>query len=195
MTRYYPEIPCPEVYKEEEVSKQLWNQTNMMLCPDLGNNTINLQGGDHNMDVVSDQTFFFVIDSCEHFSNRTKQKDCKTQAETDEIISRLVIEIKLITEFFSVKTYLGNDMKMQHEIARHRMQLSPISYDRRTYTISQTKVTLKNNYSYNFASAGGIKEVYYDASYTMGNLFLPTQRDMTTKSPYDSPLSIQFIQS
>ena len=144
------------------------------------------------MDVVADQSFFFVIDSCEHFQNITKQTDCKTQAETDAVISQMIVELKIITEFFSVQTYLGNDYKMSPEISRHRLQLSPISYDRRYYTVQKTNVLLKNNYSYNFESFGGITEDFYDVLYEGGNLFLPTQRDMTTSSPYDSPLSIQF---
>ena len=84
---YYQEKPCSEVYKEGDLSPQKWGAVKRMMCPDMGNSTLSLQGGDHNQDVVADQTFFFVIDSCEHFQNITKQKDCKTQAETDAVMS------------------------------------------------------------------------------------------------------------
>ena len=63
--------PCSEVYDEEHVSPQLWNQVHYMMCSDIGNGTMKVQGGDANLDVIADQTFFFVVDSCEHFANVT----------------------------------------------------------------------------------------------------------------------------
>ena len=79
---------------------------------------------------------------------------------------------------------------MSPEITRIRMQLSPIAYDRRMYTLLKTHHTLKDSYIYNFETMGGIKEDEYDVNYEGGSVYLPTQRDMKTKSPLDSPLSI-----
>ena len=80
---------------------------------------------------MADETWFFVIDSCEHFQPMTNFTDCKTQAETDAILSSLVIETKLLTQFFSPVTYNENDSKMSMDIQQHRIQLSPVTYDRR----------------------------------------------------------------
>jgi len=103
-----------------------------MMCPDIpANETLQLQGGDHNRDVLADETWFFVIDSCEHFQNITNNTDCKTQAETDAILSNLVIETKILTQFFSPVTYGENDSKMSMDLDTQRIQLSPVTYDRR----------------------------------------------------------------
>ena len=136
-----------------------------------------------------------MVDSCEHFANITGKKNCKKQSETDEVMSDLILELKIFTQFFAPKTYLANDMTLSPDISYQRMQLSPIAYNRITYTVAQTKVSFKNSYIYNFASAGGIKEVVYSVVYSFSNVFLPTMRDMTTMSPYDSPLSVQFTQA
>jgi hypothetical protein len=69
-----------------------------MMCPDIpANKTLEVRGGDHNMDVIADSTWFFVIDSCEHFQPITNYTDCKTQSETDVILSNLIIETKILT--------------------------------------------------------------------------------------------------
>ena len=85
---------------------------------------------------------------------------------------------------------------MQHDIQRSRIQLSPISFDRRSYSVAKFNINLKNSYVYNFAGAGGINEVAYAATLSSSTLFLPPNRNsMLTYSPYDSPLSIQFMQA
>jgi len=85
---------------------------------------------------------------------------------------------------------------MQHDVQRHRLQLSPISFDRRSYNVEKFAINLKNSYVYNFAGAGGINEVAYKASMSSSTMFLPPNRNsMLTYSPYDSPLSIQFLQA
>ena len=194
--KYYPSKPCTEGFNETDHSRQFMDQIQGMNCPNFGNETNwHLQLGDHNEDLINDNTFFFVIDSCEHFSKITKKTDCKTQAQTDEMLPELIIHMKVFTQFFSVKTYIANNYKLNSDIKTQGIQLSPIAYNRITYSVEQTKVSFKDSYIYNFASLGGISETVYSVIYSMSYVFLPTTRDMTTMSPYDSPLSIQFVQS
>ena len=50
-------------------------------------------------------------------------------------MSNLVIETKIVTQFFSVVTYLENNHDMNHDIQRSRTQLSPIAFDRSSYDL------------------------------------------------------------
>ena len=78
-TKYYHEKNCTLVFNETEQGPQFMEQIENMMCPDIpANETLEVKGGDHNMDVIADSTWFFVIDSCEHFQPITNYTDCKT---------------------------------------------------------------------------------------------------------------------
>lgn len=89
--------------------------------------------------------FFFVIDTCEHLSPITKRTDCKTEAESQQVLESIYASTKIQTAFWNTKNYLRNGKALNSEFATNEVQLNSAVFQRQAYQIRTNAITFYNN--------------------------------------------------
>lgn len=104
------------MFERYNVSEMFWQQIEGYLCPsELKSFNVTLQNESPANFNGASSDFFFVVDTCSNFANITKRTDCKSEAESQNVIDSMYVLTKIQTQFWNTKSYLRNGLHMESQ--------------------------------------------------------------------------------
>lgn len=72
----------------------------------------------------SGYSWYFLVDTCEALAPYTGATGCEPKAKVHAMMNEFIVTTKTVTQFFSEKTFINNDHKLDAEIEVERFILS-----------------------------------------------------------------------
>lgn len=145
----------------------------------------------------------FVIDTCEQLSAYTGDTNCKPDAEVRAMMNEFIVTTKTGTQFFSEKTFINNDYKMDTQFVSERFVLSNSIAMFNHFTVERVTNYFSNRVYYNDQlfrdiGAGSDQLLTYNAKPDLAKVYpytdIKKSLDEYAKhnAPIYAPLTVHF---
>lgn len=93
-----------------------------MMCADMRGKTIKLENSGKAEGHGS--AWFFMMNTCQALARYTGATDCVSDIEAQALMNEFIVTTKTATQFFSEKTYIRNQDRLDSEFLQERFVLS-----------------------------------------------------------------------
>lgn len=98
---FYNSTSCANTYEDNDARAPVLEN---YLCPELPDETFQIQGEPGMREEYSQKTFTMLVGTCTDLSDITKNTNCYTNAEVKDVADQLEIEIQVLTEYLNEHT-------------------------------------------------------------------------------------------
>lgn len=93
-------------------------------------------------------TYWFVIQPCQFLQEITQRTDCKTLAESSQILNRVQVNTKVQSQFFNADTYHTNGEQLSRTFRSRLTLLNPTASIRYISELERHSVTYSGGVVY-----------------------------------------------
>ena len=80
-------------------------------------------------------SWFFIVDTCEELAGVTGKTDCVPKEQVRKIMNHFAVTTKTISQFFSEKAYIDNELSLDASFEVERFMLSKSQGSQISYNV------------------------------------------------------------